>query len=58
MSDVTFKSQVGDGLLYGACAWLSVQQLSVQIANTAHGCSGSSTSFIEPGAVISSVASL
>ena len=33
MSDVTFKSQIGNGLLYSACARLNVQQLSAQIAN-------------------------
>ena len=45
-------------LLYGACARLNVQHLSAQIANMVHGHSRSSTSFIEPGTVTSSVTSL
>ena len=45
-------------LFYGACARLYVQYLSAQIANMIHGHSGSSASFVEPGAVTSTVISL
>ena len=45
-------------LLFGACARLNVQHLNAQIANVVHGHSGSSTSFVEPGMVTSSVTSL
>ena len=42
-------------LLYGACARLNVQHQSAQIANMIQGHSESSASFVEPGAVTSSV---
>ena len=58
MSDVTFKTQIGDELLYSACARLNVQQLSAKIADMVHGHSRSGTSFIELGTVTSSVTSL
>ena len=55
MGYFNLKSEI---LLYDICARLNVQHLNAQIANMVHGHSGSDASFIEPGAVTSSVTSL